>query len=305
MKRHVAISGDLGSGKSTVATLLADRTGRRLWSTGALQRQVAQARGVDTLQANLAAESDASIDEQIDAALRAEGYSHLPTVFDSRMAWHFVPSAFKVHLVVAPAVGAGRMLARPVSAVERYENERVAKLAAGARAASERGRFLKSYKVDISRLRNYDAVVDTSDTAPEEVVSLLETMLSSDMSPRMWVSPRRVVPTGNCVRYLVPDGGHATAVEPGLQIRVCFAQPHFFVARDYRELSAALRSGATVVPAVLEAEGDEQIVGGLSAERYFEQETKLSYLYDWEDAHGFRFQEYPELLDVPATSPQT
>jgi CMP/dCMP kinase len=292
LEHHVAISGDLGSGKSTVAAILAQRTGSRLISTGMLQREIAAKRGISTLQANLDAETDESIDEQIDGMLVNEGRTGPPTVFDSRMAWHFVPSALKVHIVVAPDVGAERIHNRTGSTAEQYDNLDAAQAGAEARATSEQARFLSKYQVDISHLGNYDLVIDSSDTSQDDIIILIEHTMNSATAPRLWISPRRVIPTNGGIQYLQSDGEQPMADKP----IVCYARPYFFAARRYRELSAAIRTDQGLVSAELEAEGGDVIVEGLSAAEYLRAETSLSGLHDWEDAHGFHFSHYPHFL---------
>lgn len=292
LEHHIAISGDLGSGKSTVAAMLAQRTGGRLISTGMLQRDIAAKRGISTLQANLDAETDESIDEQIDGMLLDEGRTGPPTVFDSRMAWHFVPSALKIHIVVAPDVGAERIHNRTGSAVEKYDSLDAAQAGAEARAASEQARFLGKYHVDISRLRNYDVVIDSSDASQDDIVSLIERAMNPAAAPQLWISPRRTIPVGGWIQYPPPDSEQPMADGP----IVCYARPYFFAIRRYRELSAAIRTGRGLVSAKLEAEGDDVIVGDLSVAGYLRTETTLSSLHEWEDTHGFRFSHYPRFL---------
>ncbi|MGH3821717.1 MAG: cytidylate kinase family protein [Pseudonocardiaceae bacterium] len=295
LEQHLAISGDLGSGKSTVAAILAQRTGGRLISTGMLQRDIAAKRGISTLQANLDAETDESIDLQIDGMLLDEGQTGPPTVFDSRMAWHFVPSALKIHIVVAPDIGAERIYNRTGSAVEKYDNVGAAQAAVEARAASEQARFLGKYQVDISRLSNYDVVIDSSDASQDDIIALIEHVMNPVTAPQLWISPRRVIPTGSCMQYLQPDSEQPVADDPEGSI-VCYARPYFFAIRGYRELSAAIRTGRGLVSAELEAEGDDKIAGGLSVAEYLHAETTLSCLRDWENAHDFRFSHYPRFL---------
>lgn len=297
LEHHVAISGDLGSGKSTVASILAQRTGGRLISTGTLQRSIAAQRGISTLQANLDAEDDESIDEQIDGVLVKEGQTGPPTVFDSRMAWHFVPSALKIHIVVAPDVGAERIQNRTGSTAEQYDDVIAAQVAAEARAASEQARFLSKYQVDISRLSNYDLVIDSSDATQDDIIALIEQAMNRATTSRFWISPRRVIPTGKCIQHLRTDNKQPMSDDPDGSI-VCYARPYFFAIRGYRELSAAIRTGRGLVRTELEAEGADIVVRGLSAVEYLHAEATLSSLYAWEEAHGFHFSHYPRFLEA-------
>ena len=62
----ITISGMLGSGKSTVAKLLAECLGWDYYSTGNAQREIAAKRGMTTLELNRLADTDPSIDKEID-----------------------------------------------------------------------------------------------------------------------------------------------------------------------------------------------------------------------------------------------
>jgi cytidylate kinase len=226
---------------------------RGVISTGALQRERAEAKGVTTLELNIQAETNSEIDRDLDALLVRKGDEDTALVFDSRMAWHFVPTSLKVHLVVSPEVGAARIAKSRTSATESYKTVREAQRAIEDRATSERQRFLARYGVDIARLRNYDVVIDTSDATPEEVVAkILEEVVAPSREQSLWVSPKRIIPTGNSVR-LIGDS-HRVGDPRKPHLLVCYSRPHFFVVRDYGGLSAALDQGLTLVGASLEAE---------------------------------------------------
>ena len=99
MTLHISISGEPGCGKTTIAKILAERLNATYISTGLIQRDIASKRGLTTLELNLLAETDGSIDEQIDAHTRSLGNSHQNLVVDSRLAWRFLPASLKVFLV--------------------------------------------------------------------------------------------------------------------------------------------------------------------------------------------------------------
>ena len=113
---HITITGKLGSGKSTVAKKLVERYGFEIFSTGAILRAAAAERGMDLLELNKELnsklDSDRSMDDLIDnTTIRvAAERKNDKLIFDSRMAWHFVPGAFKVFVTVDPRVAAERVM---------------------------------------------------------------------------------------------------------------------------------------------------------------------------------------------------
>lgn len=166
---HCAISGEIGSGKTSVAKLLGHASGREVVHAGSILREAAAALGVTVLEANSIAEQDEDLDLAIDEILLKFGRSNSSLIFDSRMAWYILPSAFKVHLIVNPDVAAQRLVIGRASEVERYRSLEEARRCAEQRYQSERRRFDRRYGVDMALLSNYDLVVDTSDAEPNSV----------------------------------------------------------------------------------------------------------------------------------------
>jgi CMP/dCMP kinase len=158
----ITIGGDLGSGKSTVAKLLAAQLGTARYSTGDLQRRIAEGMGLTSLELNKLAETDPSIDRRIDSSTMDIAAQEPRVVFDSRLAWHFVPGAFKVYLTVDPVVGARRILNAGRGKVEEYESLDEAMARVTERRASEDKRFGEIYEVNMNRAANYDLIIDTS-----------------------------------------------------------------------------------------------------------------------------------------------
>lgn len=270
--QHVAVSGELGSGKSAVANALSARLGADVVSTGAIHRRIAAQRGESALETNLVAEEDASIDQLIDGELVRLGAGGDRVIFDSRMAWHFVPGALKVHLVVDPAIAARRMVGRGATSVEGYDDVAEAQVHADRRHASEQRRFLATYDVDIDRLRNYDVVIDTSVTGIEELADLVAAFVASPddipASPHLVCSAARLAglasdefaPQG---RVLVAPHELVTGVAPHL--RVAYDRPDMAVVAGRDALDEACDRGRDLLPAILVAEGDEEVTPGTTA----------------------------------------
>ena len=174
----ITITGDLGSGKSAVSRILCERTGFQYVSTGNIQRQLAREYGVDTLELNRRADTDPSIDEQIDGIFIALGNDPENYVVDSRMAWFFLPKSLKVYLQADVHVAAARILSDPNRNSEQYQSidEAVEKIL--ARKQSENARFLLKYKADCGNLSNFDLVIDTTTIKPDAVAAIILDRLS-------------------------------------------------------------------------------------------------------------------------------
>jgi len=168
MKHIIALSGDIGGGKSSVAAALKAITGYEIIGTGAIQRTIAQQRGVTTLELNKISQTDRSIDDEIDNFVINLGKTGDKLIIDSRLAWHFIPSAFKVFLSVNPLLGAERVFNASRSDEDNPSVEITLENNA-KRQAFEDERFYKLYGVKFREASNYDLVVDTSYDSPEQI----------------------------------------------------------------------------------------------------------------------------------------
>jgi CMP/dCMP kinase len=274
-KPAIVVNGDLGSGKSTVSAEVARRLGIQRICVGDLYREMARGRGMTALQLNLHAELDDEVDGYVDRLQRDIAASGRQLVVDSRLAWHFFTDAMKVHLITDRAVAARRVLGRPATSVEHYSSSADATERLRERSESERARFLSRYGVDKARLRNYSVVCDTTSATPDEVV---DRVIGCYRHPRkdtpvLFVDPRRVYPTE-------PD-------TDGNAVSLGYTGEHFFAVAGHRRVSAALRSGESLVEARLAAEVDEPVPGtGRSAVEYFAMRVRPDVVQNWAAAHG-------------------
>ena len=165
----ISITGDLGSGKSTVCRYLKENYGLNVYSIGQIQRSLAQKYNMDVLAFNKYMESHPEIDEEIDTELTEIGKRDENMVLDSRMAWHFVPYSFKVYLSVDPDEAARRVMNDQRGKVETYICQNDAKECLIERKKSENLRYINKYGVDCSKPENYDLIIDATAITPEQV----------------------------------------------------------------------------------------------------------------------------------------
>ena len=170
---HIAITGKLGSGKSTAAANLSQILGYEIYSTGSIQRHAAAEMGITTLELNQRMMNDPSLDHVIDDTVTAISKERDHIIFDSRMAWHFAHNAYRVFITVDDAEAARRVFAAERGDVESYRTVEEAEASLKERSELERQRFISIYGVDYNSPDNYDLVVDSTDMQPGEVAEII------------------------------------------------------------------------------------------------------------------------------------
>jgi len=143
-------------------------------STGAIQRQIAEEMGMTTLELNILTESRKDIDDKIDGYTRALNDNEENYVVDSRLAWHFIPSSYKVFLLCEEAIAAER-ISKDKNRKSDEENRNVQHLLKKIkeRRKSEKERFKRIYNIDFEDLSNYDQVIDSAYFFPDQIVALI------------------------------------------------------------------------------------------------------------------------------------
>ena len=169
---RISLAGDLGSGKSTVGSILKEKFYADIISIGKIQREMAEKLGMDTTEFNVYQETHPELDKELDDKLASYENKEGSFIFDSRMAWHFVPSAFSVYLK-CDIVEAAKRVAKAGRSDERYSDEKEAADKLLLRREREKKRYADFYGVDITDMNNYDLVVDTTDKSVEEVAEAI------------------------------------------------------------------------------------------------------------------------------------
>lgn len=166
---HITLTGNLGSGKSTICKILENKYGFEIYSTGKVLRMLAEERGLSVLEMNQLICSDPSYDHMIDDATtrisREQAEDRI--VFDSRLAWHFAEKSFKVFLSVDIDEAARRVFGDDRGQVEKYKSIEDAKAQLIERASTEDMRYEKIYGIHYFDFNNYNLVLDSTNCSPE------------------------------------------------------------------------------------------------------------------------------------------
>ena len=178
---HITLTGNLGSGKSTICKILKEKYGFEVYSTGTVQRKLAEEFGLSVLEMNKLMCSDHKYDHLIDdtTAKISRENPDKNIVFDSRLAWNFVEKSFKVFLTVSLDEAARRVFADSSrGAVESYESFDDCKNKLRERANNENQRYADIYGVHYFDFTNYNLILDSSYAAPELLAQTIVSLAS-------------------------------------------------------------------------------------------------------------------------------
>ncbi len=167
---RIAISGKAGSGKSTVAKLLAEKLGLKHYSIGDLMRAMALENGMTLVELNAKAEKDKSIDLELDNKLKELGKRENNFIVDGRLTAFFIPNAdARIFLEADDSIRAERVL-KAGRQNEKTKNLQETIKSIEKREESERRRYRKYYDADYTDKKLYNCIIDTTKLTPREVV---------------------------------------------------------------------------------------------------------------------------------------
>ena len=260
---------------------------------------------MDALELNLHSESDPEVDKRVDATLLALSGTDEDLIIDSRLAWHFLPKSLKIYLTVEPLVGSKRVMRDGLRINEpEYASHSDAEVGLRARKLSEIKRFRQTYGVDSSDWGNYDVIVDATLVTPGQVADLIEAVVISWRNGQRiaahWVEPQMLLPTEH-VRQLAGEAARSVRermvegeVSSQQSVEVVHCEGFFFIWDGHKRVSAALLEGVPFIPIEVIAVDGGVVPTGDSVDEWVSSAINLSWYYDWEDVHSFRFLRYPE-----------
>ena len=171
---HITLTGNLGSGKSTISKIMAEKYGFEIYSTGKVIREFAAEKGISVLEMNQLMQKDNSYDHLIDDRTRQISIERKDDLFfDSRLAWHFAVNTFKVFLSVDIDEAARRVFNDDRGDTEKYKSQEDAKAQLIERAHTEDQRYKDIYGIDYFKISNYNLILDSTFSKPELLAEVL------------------------------------------------------------------------------------------------------------------------------------
>ena len=236
---NITIAGDLGSGKSTVANHLISNINYRIESAGLIFRRLAEQHGMTAKEFNQFIESNPKYDNMVDDTIKEMGEKEENIIFDSRLAWYFVPKSFKIYMYVDVDTATERIFNDKGRVSESYSDMATAKKEIIERRESEVLRYKTFYNIDINNYSNYDFIIDTShatkDEVNEAVLSNFKAFEKGETYDRILLSPKNLIMENE------------TETDNSDDIEIEKRNGKFYVLRGHDAVKAAVEQGKNLV----------------------------------------------------------
>lgn len=164
----ITIFGLAGTGKTTAGKMLAEKLGYDYKSTGNIFRALAEKLGMTLGELEAASMHTDEHDKWLDSQTKEYGETHDNFVFESRLAWHFIPDSIKIHLYCDFDTRVGRVAQREGKDFD------LAKMETLDREEKILHRYKEYYGIEnIEDPNNFDLNIDTEVNNAQQVVDLI------------------------------------------------------------------------------------------------------------------------------------
>ncbi len=176
----ITISGTAGSGKSSIAKIIAQKLGAQRVYVGGMRRELARKKGWTLEQLNEYAKNHPETDVDIDKEAAQETRKlarYGDVVVEGRTQFHFLPESIKIFIKVDVTEAAKRIwndLQNKTKKIERNEGDvkdiKEMKKEIQKRDEEDAKRYVKYYDFDHRDESQYDFILDTTNIKIEESV---------------------------------------------------------------------------------------------------------------------------------------
>lgn len=168
---NITITGLPCSGKSSIANYISEKYGFKKIYAGQLFREEAERRNLTLNELSMLCKKDFSVDRSLDNKIAELGkkYKGKDVIFDSRMAWHFVPESFKVFVTLDEDEMAKRLFLSDRKESEKGLTPEQGRKNLMDRWTSENYRYKTLYGVCNLEREHFDYITSSKDKTIEEI----------------------------------------------------------------------------------------------------------------------------------------
>ena len=296
---NITLTGNLGAGKSSVCKEFKNM-GYNIISTGTIFRDIAKEKGISVVELNEMAKQSREIDDMIDNRSIELGKTLDNTIFDSRMAWNFVPDSFKVFLLIDPTEAANRVLNDNTRDTEKYSTLEESYNNLNKRAELEKERFKKLYNVDYYDLNNYNLVIESTYATPTEIADEIIRNFKLYQKQKfnqvkIELNTKMLYPTQNFRDFNNDRIAECIASEKNNNSKCALEKVPVAIQNGYNYL---LDGHHRTFSAINQGKVFTEVDIFNTRQPIIPMQTKE--LYDFEDIFNFRYKFYPDLIDKKA-----
>ncbi|MCE9517632.1 cytidylate kinase family protein [Candidatus Nomurabacteria bacterium] len=148
--------------------MLKEKLGYEYISTGSIFRTMAENEGMSLNDFEQLSDTTDKYDKELDNKTKEYGENNDNFIFDSRLAWHFIPDSFKIKLDCDFDTRTVRIAQREIKDLDKVRDETI------HREDLITKRYKNYYGIeDFSNDKNFDLVVDTKVNNAEKVVEII------------------------------------------------------------------------------------------------------------------------------------
>jgi cytidylate kinase len=171
----ITLCGRPGSGKSVTAKRLAQEFHLKHYSAGDYMRRLAVEQGY-TIEA-FAKIMSKDFDEKVDKWTENIGKTEDNFIFDSRIAFHFIPHAIKIFLDVSYEEGARRIFSKQRESEAKVDSIKELAETNKQRWAADKKRYITIYNLDMDDEKLYDAYINTTNLSIDQVIQEIKRII--------------------------------------------------------------------------------------------------------------------------------
>lgn len=180
----ITITGDSGSGKSTMGQKLEKELGFKRYYIGQIRRDAAKEKGMTLEEYNIYGETHPETDLEVDEYQKNLGQTEDNFIIEGRTSWFLIPQSLKIYIKVDPREGARRIFSDLQEENVRNEGKNLDSVEDVLKSNKERAksddlRYKKYYQKDCFDEKNFDFVIDSTDLTPEEVLDQIMTFIKA------------------------------------------------------------------------------------------------------------------------------